>query len=532
MAEWSEILWEGWLVEHHPHVRDCENIANELYQCDEEVEDLLKDPVCEAKVAVDFIRDSEEGEARGDTRQDPRGQSDSFQFAEEFHRRVRPGGILDLAIRAIIDAETVIPQPVFRVSGALSILAMAVGSRVETRCGMMPKLFMVNLANTGEGKDAVRKVVSTLDSATSPYREPVGSEDEAEDNGSMPAKRVINMPHSDSALLAVLRKNLTRMIFTDEFGTWFINARKSSGTNEARLLRELTKLFTHGREDYTAAGYANPDDEARGSDLPGSPFVGMYALAQDSVLIQNFNATDLQSGLIGRFLVFSGDNWNNTDVKNDKFRINQHPELICLFRQWREWDAGGCDTDAIDALGAECYLAFNWNEDVAVWRRDTVAQMTLRKREGLHEGDSSALVYTRFVEHTLKIALLLAIDELPGPTGLSPTNRPIITLRHIETAQLVAHRCTEDFRRILRQHIFESPHHRLVMRVLDFVRKTLSERGPKGFVRQSEITKRFQGCARGEREAALKDLEAYGIREAEVNTAGRTGKIYFVRKGD
>ena len=70
------------------------------------------------------------------------------------------------------------------------------------------------------------------------------------------------------------------------------------------------------------------------------------------------------------------------------------------------------------------------------------------------------------------------------------------------------------------------------MRVLDFVRKTLSERGPKGFVRQSEITKRFQGCARGEREAALKDLEAYGIREAEVNTAGRTGKIYFVRKGD
>lgn len=421
----------------------------------------------------------------------------------EFETGVRPGGIMDLTIKAMRAAEWR-HQPRFHVSTALALMSLAVGRKVQTVCGLLPNLYLLNCCPTGEGKEIGAKLLRQADEKSG---ELIQGANEVEI-----ARQVADIPHSDSGLYQVLRKDPVRLLVVDEFGQILGAGRKAQSSNQGKLFAALTKLFTHGRGTYAVPCYADSARQKQAGDISSTPFVSLLALTQRETLVAELSSADSESGVLPRCLLFNG--FDEPEVKKGAALALPHALLIQLQR-WRSWKPGGASHPDADP-----FTSWRFHPEAEIFLEELDKAWYKAKRAGRAMGDTSTLVYSRALEIVKKVALLLAADSLGGP---GPDTQ--IQSHHVQLAFKVVNQSVEEMRTMVSDHVADSEYECLVKEVLAFIKKKNASGGAGRTL--SEITKKFQKVPPNWRQLALNDLvERRVVKRASFPTSGRTGYEY------
>ena len=556
MAEWSEILWEGWLVEHHPHVRDCENIANELYQCDEEVEDLLTDPVCEAPKArpepqtkaddkepdptagaVPPVAAASDRSATGDMvgQYDFGSCAEIARMAEDLkpedlmeviRSSVAPEGMIARTIE-ILDSLSRHKQPLFNIAAGLINMSISVGPTLQGPTGLMGNIYMVGTTNSSMGKDMPMRLVDMV--------EQFAAHDEPSAHGCPPRRRVADIPHSASALLTALRNCRTKGLLVDEIGTWLRIANSGApSTNQSTLMRLMTKLYSAKRGPYSVSEYAKEEDQNRSKSIDTTPFVTMLAMSQPRLFFENVTPTDLDSGLLGRLLVFQGNERARAPRGTPYKSLDDHHirPLAPLAKAWRSWGAEGGDFVGLhENIDAERYLILRAEQGVAEGQTDFADGCEDAYHDMLNQGCPSGLLLTRIAENAGRIAILLAADSMGDPTGYSRTNRPSITRAHMDLGLLIAAYTTFRYRVSLKGSLAGSPETRWHMRFREWINAQLAGKFKQG-VPLSSFTHRFDDVDASLRARFLSErmLAMYGLEIIKVFGTGGRARSLITKK--
>ena len=552
MAEWSEILWEGWLVEHHPHVRDCERIANELdggmavYEEEEapepkamtqEQDQPTAKPGQEASAKADEASPGAgEPETATPTKAKTSGLCGEFSLKrlglnssaiyDQFMSRVRKGGIIERTAHAVQLAELV-PQPLFRIAIGLTTISMAVGAKVQHPAGFLANLNILQLAESCEGKEAGKRVLRGIDKATAPCQ--MTENDDGTQEVTV-CTATANIPHSDSGLIALLRERSPRILLQDEFSTWMAIARAQGGSYQEKVLRILTDLVTHGRGSFDVAAYAKPEDKRRGQPLPATPFCGIHAIGQPGILFKSLTADDIHSGLLGRIILVPGDDDGVPEhmPREPVFRASNHKGLIEQVAAWRQWQPDGCDS-AGESIDDDQYLTFAWGPGAEEYAFDSYLANQRLWREGRASNDISSVVHSRYAEAMNRLALIIAIDSLSSPSGLSAINRPVLTIDHLHTAEILLKVSSEMLRRQAARHIASSPEDLFRMRAREWLEETIDTPQHRGKgIPRSAFCRRFHRVDKRLRDTILSDLISIGF--SLVKVAHKTAIIELIRR--
>lgn len=422
--------------------------------------------------------------------------------AKAFERSLVPDSIMELAIRAIEQSEFRV-QPWLRVSAALAAMSLTAGRKIQTRCGILPKLYQVNVAPTGEGKDIGGKLVRKIDDLT---------------KNENPTKRgqVEDMPFSDSGLLAMLKADPVRLILVDELGQLMGANKKTANANNGRLFRALTNLFTHGRGGFSGPHYADAKKQKEsGGGVESTPFVSLLMLSQRETLSSELSAHDLESGLLPRCLLFMG---HETPEARQGSLINVPELLLKQVRAWRSW---GPD-DPLDGAFGDHFEIFDFTDDALDLIGQFDAYWLKKKREGYSEGDKSSLVFARGIELVKKVALLIAANNLLGP----PQGTELINAEDVRYAIGLVGQCLMDLKRLATDHISDTDTERRAKEMLAFIRKP-SPNGKPGRT-LSEITRKFQKFTARDRVATLQDLRNSQLIREQVNTGSGKPTTFYI----
>lgn len=555
MAEWSEILWEGWLVEHHPHVRDCERIANELdgdmavYEEEETAEPKTmaqeqdqptatpgQEATAKANEAgtgadsVPPVTPARNREATGNMvgHYDFGSCAEIARMAEDLtpeelmevvRSSVAPEGVIARTI-GTLDSLAKHKQPLFNIAAGLMNMSVAVGPSLQGPTGLMGNIYMIGTTNSAMGKDMPLRMVEQV--------EQMACLDDPTAHGCSPRSRIVDIPHSASALLTGLRNCRTKGLVVDEIGTWLKIANTGSpSANQATLMRLLTKLYSAKRGPYAVSEYAKEEDQARSKSIDTTPFVTMLAMSQPRLFFENLTPTDLDSGLLGRLLVFQGNERVRAPRGTPYRSLDDHHirPLVPLVKAWKSWGAEGCDFVGLhDNIDAEHYLALRAGPGVAEGQTDFADGCEDAYHAILDKGCCSGLLLTRIAENAGRIAVLLAADSMGDPAGYSQSNRPIITRQQMDLGLLIAAYTTFRYRVSLRGSLAASSETRWHMRFREWILSQLDGKFKQG-VPLSTFTKRFDDVDISTRAKFLGGtslaMHGLGITKA-LSTGGRT----------
>lgn len=200
---------------------------------------------------------------------------------------LNPGGFLGDLCEWYLD-QSAIPQPEFALSAAIATLATLTGRKIEEPSGERTNLYLLSLGVTCSGKEAPAGLVErVLDSA--------GLGD-----------RIMSRAASGAGLLSALRKQAVRLFNWDEFGI----ALKSISDNRAgawqrEIVANLLSLFTRANGVFRGSAHADGDHDANREIH--NPHVVLLGSSTPSTFYEGLTAEAIESGLLGRCLMFVGD---------------------------------------------------------------------------------------------------------------------------------------------------------------------------------------------------------------------------------
>ena len=351
-----------------------------------------------------------------------------------------PGTILPMICDAIRRKEWM-EQPLFRISGALAVMAAITGRKVVTTCGLMTNCYFLNVAPTGEGKDVARKMVSYLIEATEPPPPDClpkdGGTGESKDPVKEQKKRmgIMNLPHSDTATLKALEEQPARLAVVDEFGAIMLAAKKSPSSHVHRLVILATGLFTHGRAPYYPPRYA---DTTKNFELD-APCLSIFGFTVERSLGESLDSAAVEGGMVPRCLLFHGnveapileaeDDYLLTTKQLDE-KKEREEKLLEAIKAWRIWEPMNdegvmtwrishqeehIDDDCIDAFKD----IFGYYTDVPATAAKLFSLFRLRwleiKRHGQRTGQVEYLAATRGLELAKKVAVLVSANRVGPP---------------------------------------------------------------------------------------------------------------------
>ena len=276
-------------------------------------------------------------------------------------------------------------QPILALGGALSLLSVLTGRKVKTRDGVRTNIYILNVAGSGEGKDAARKTNKKVLYAAGAANL-IGPESWA----------------SGSGLAMAVEKQPAVLFQNDEIGRFLLTTNDPKKSPHLfSVISILLKLYSSADDVYLGDAYADgrqkaiPEPHAvlLGTTVPGSLY---DALTQDSIT----------NGLMGRMFVFEAPDRQQPTQEPDT--IDPPAEVVNTARKWFQWQPGAGNLQAV-------------NPQPFVVPVDEDAEQEFRKLRTFGRdqrailGDVMGSLWVRAVENARKLALLYACSENFGP---------------------------------------------------------------------------------------------------------------------
>lgn len=339
-------------------------------------------------------------------------------------KRCRADGFIRMFWDEMVRQEWV-PQPAFRLAGALVTGAAMLGRKVATSCGETPAMVVVSIGPTGSGKNTAKSLVVHL-LATDP-EPPEGLDKNAA------ALRILNtqdlwgkyegMPHSDSGLHSALHVNPALVNVIDELGTTMEAGAQNANGLQAGLLSAYTEIQTVG------LGWISPRPRSdRKTNIPNiwAPVSIVLGFTQPEKVIHVINPRTIETGLTSRSLVFlaNASARKRTD-RGTGFGIRDaNPELVKVVDAWRLWLPKND--------GVKGYFApWDFSPDAAELIAEIDRHYDDQRVAAVKNGGLQAYLYTRAAQLVKRLSLIFHMDSL----GLPPDEPlSIITRRDVELA--------------------------------------------------------------------------------------------------
>lgn len=178
------------------------------------------------------------------------------------------------------------PQPELALVAAICVAATALGQKVQTGTGLRSNLYMVGVAETGQGKDHARKMVKKLLNDAG-HGALVGAEEIA----------------SGPGLMTMMRDHGVALSQIDEFGLFLCAANGSgaSGSHDRTVLDAMMKLYSSAQDFIVGKARAdsrmNPRYEIR------YPNLVVHATTTSKPLFAGLTSEHMFSGFLNRMLV-------------------------------------------------------------------------------------------------------------------------------------------------------------------------------------------------------------------------------------
>lgn len=374
------------------------------------------------------------------------------------------------------------PQPELALSGALALMSVIIGRKVETEHGTRSNLYILGLGESGSGKEHARKINKDLlqaagaDSMLGPER--IGS---------------------SAGLTVAVQERLAALFQIDEIGHLLATMKNpGKAAHLYNIGTVLMQMYSSADTLWKGDAYA---DSKRTPEID-QPHAVVYGTCTPDGFWQSLTSDNVSNGLLGRMLVFEAPGYVGMRYPEPK-EIPSH--LLESIAWWVSFFPGG-----IDKSKSRPVKVIHTTEAMDRYR-DHLAGIAKRRQK---EGKDQASVWSRTGEKTAKLALIFACSR----QQYSPSIR--IELDDVERSIKISNWLT---RRMLRQ-------------AYDYVSANYVEENSKRLLRlivdkmcMTELCRKTRWLKSRERFEILSDLQDQQLIEVvEEPTRGRTKR--FVRR--
>lgn len=395
------------------------------------------------------------------------------------HLLVAPGLVGDVA--TYINRTAIKPQPVLALGAALALCATVMGRKVRTATNIRTNPYIINIADSGAGKEHPRKAIKRL-LADAGVIFLLGAEDLA----------------SDAGLFATVFKHPSVLLSIDEIGRFFNTVSSERAPPHLKeIYRSLMRLFSSADSVFSDKARAeNAESELRIIKNPNLVLLGATVPGR---LFQAIKKDDITDGFLPRILCFHSD---DPDPDKQGYADNTPPdELLKLIHRWalraiNAYPTGNLDTDPNP-------LRVNASPDAQLVFDAFEAGNRLRKAKA--RGTGLDAMWARAEEHALRLALIVACG--------CDYEAPIIDRRHAEWACELVTFLIERTVLEIDDNVAENEHEGAVKKVLNFI-------ASKGTVGKEELMRKFRSI----KAEALNSILSALAQAGDINQRVAMGK--------
>lgn len=295
------------------------------------------------------------------------------------------------------------PQPLLAVQAALSYGATVCGRRYVTAGGIVPSLYLLNIAESGAGKEDSRRAVEKLLDAS-------GLE-----------HLIGNSGYSSSAgVLSALIEKPSHFTAIDEFGMMLEQAKNASNNNGASVISQIMSVYGTMNDvlrpiGFSTNGMTTAQKEAMAKRKVIKPALSLIGLTTPESFFKSVGSAGVKNGFLNRFIsVISEQGFQPTQFKPQtpapfsvlsaaQDAVNRNTGNLGQIEAPHDLEPSMTVIDVAD----DVYEAYrNFEEDIA-------GRITLLKNDGLHE------MINRLPEQAMRIALILAVFDQATTINLS-----------------------------------------------------------------------------------------------------------------
>ncbi|HQL55792.1 MAG TPA: DUF3987 domain-containing protein, partial [Phycisphaerae bacterium] len=381
------------------------------------------------------------------------------------------------------------PQPILALAGALSLMAILAGRKVRDHRENRTNLYIVCLANSGEGKGHAMKVNRKILYAAGLSRLEGPS-------------RIA----SDSGLLTMLDGHPARLVQLDEFGRYLAtmgDPRRSPHLHG--IVTTLMELYSSADTVYYDKAYA---DNKRTREPIDQPFVCLLAVSAADPFRAALTKDSLSDGTLARLLIFEpGDLPDLVDV-----HFPAPPdELLATAQAWGAFTPGG-NLQGEHPEPIVATIKPDARERIKTLQRSADDQMRAAN-------DWRASIWARATEKACRLALIWACSVVGDKieTGALPT----IDLAAADWACRLSEYLTRRLVFTADAYVSENAFDAVQQRIVRELRRA------GGAIGHNELTRRLQRIPPRVRQEAIENLRDVGrLFFKEISTGKRPKGIW------
>lgn len=299
---------------------------------------------------------------------------------------LNPPGILGDITKQIV-ATARMPQPVYAVNAAISLVATLAARKVQNETGLRTNIYLVSLGSTGSGKDHARNYIKNALHALG-KDEQLGGEDIASGQGLMSRAAI-----SPDAVFQI-----------DELGHFLSAATdNNAASHKVSVLTNLMKLFSSASSVVTGTEYANQKMNER--QTIEYPCINLHGTSTDGTFYEALKGAHILDGYLNRMVVTQTDTPRPTRQRI-RPAIKPTQNIIDWYEKFEATISKGQGL-----LGIQPENPVEVKMTRKAWLLFDKLEVTIDQRMEERRGTGLDALYVRVWEHAAKIALVLGVGK-------------------------------------------------------------------------------------------------------------------------
>lgn len=406
--------------------------------------------------------------------------------------------LADSAIKRIyetINANSHVYQPELALAAALSVMS-TLGGKKFTYQGLAPNLYLCGISESGSGKNA------SLDFTRNLF-------DEIDCQYLLGAGDYV----SNASLVDSLPLRPVRLDIMDEVGGK-LKTMNSGNTEYADKIGDiLAELFTSSNSYYMGRALAGQNGVPTIRGACDKPNVNILAATTPTGFREGVTKDSIAKGLMGRFLLFFGDPYNEAKRVPKKTELDS--KTLDHLRKLAHFNFKNNVKNALQDKPSEiCELE-------ATDEADTLLELKFKEFDQLRlskMGKPEAPIAARLYQQMIKLVMCHAIARPFSEV-------PVIDVVDVEFGYSIVKCYYNELAGIIRDFIFNSKEEKARYEVLKQIQA-------KGFIRHHDLvraTPQFQKRIRDNILEDLKEAEYIGAEVERDEKGGRQYAVYYIR---
>lgn len=377
-----------------------------------------------------------------------------------------------------------VEQPIFAMNAAIILLGTVISRKMIFR-NTTPNLYILNVANSGSGKDSCLQALKRLLKASKAY-DLIGA-------SSYP---------SEASIMCNLETSPARIDIIDEASSFLKSASKGGAAYQTGIGDILCELYTSANEDYLGKILASQGGKRVGRC--SRPHVNILCTTTFKGVSEGISQSTLEKGLFARFLTFFGE-----DFKPAKQIKQSIPIPLSVINNLQYWNAfsNPLETGNMDVNK----LAYNIGiTDEADSLLDTYFMELDKLRWGRKSSDIMRPIVSRLFQQMLKIILITTVSNT------EKSKLPKVQVTDVEFGHQLIMYFYQNIQEFVENALHDDDRSSKVNKMLHYIKS----HGTTG-VSNIDIVKYCKGINPKERLEILKDLresQLIAMKRVLINT--------------